>query len=159
MDSEYPPKTLATTLAFCLCSEPYFGIAAVGDSFACVLTSDDDCILVDYVPRDPGHASEVNSLTTQSAENTRATLIWDPGVDAVFLSTDGLESLVKIDRIRLAGGDGGPERVPSPDKVIGGMLRRYQETCDANYVITNVERHQSLKGDDIGVAVAVRFSS
>jgi hypothetical protein len=128
------PGDLASTLTCALVAPPWLCLVSVGDGFVVVRRRDGSLHLV-VAPRREADAwaNETFFLTSpQARERARSVCLWDPELDAVALSTDGL--------LAAALRDGSPPR-PEP-AFLGPLIEHARDTSDAQ------ELHRYLLADE-----------
>ncbi|PPI05203.1 protein phosphatase 2C domain-containing protein [Rathayibacter sp. AY1B8] len=139
------PVNFSSTLTIAVWQQPWLAIAALGDGFALALRGD-DAHLVDVPFRDAD--GRTDSLAGRAP--FRFTVVSDPEIDGVLLSSDGLSEIVR--RHPIPGRPEQPSR--QPDRQIAALLRAFG--TDTERVSEALAVPQRMTRDDIGVAYALR---
>jgi Protein phosphatase 2C len=85
----------ATTLTVLVAHAPWLATVAIGDGFVVVRRDDGSHHLLLPPDESTGFVNRVHSLAAHGAlDHARETLLWDPGVTGVAVSTDGLRQVV-----------------------------------------------------------------
>ena len=151
----------AATFGICFVGLSEIAIAAIGDVFACVRREGrPDDLKVVLRPNRDSLRSGVRFFTAPDwAAHVFSVVVADPHLDAVFLSSDGLEDVVLEFAYPPAGStvrdaNAQPTRV----YVVPDILRRADEGVDAVGLEAEIAVPAILdtKGDDVGFALARR---
>lgn len=146
---------LSTTLGVVLLVGPWLAYAGVGDAFV-VATDRRHRTHVVVPARPPGAArNETTFLAVDARPLVR--VVYDPGLSGVVLSTDGLEPfleerIVEVDGVRY------PVVWRAPEETFGSILADIRSGTAVSQLVSALAgpAFQSRKGDDIGLAVALR---
>ncbi len=152
--------SIACTLAFALLDENSISIRSVGDSL-CFIRSRSDGLHPILVPTrlQGGGVLTLADSPGVIASNAEGVDLWDPESKLVAVCTDGVERVVR--RKQFADADGQQRRIiDAIDPAFDHVLGRYQETREVGAMIeslrTGLVAVRGAKGDDIGIAIAVR---
>ncbi len=143
-----------STLLGAILLGPWIAATSVGDGFLYVEAEGDGRLVLPPSDRMGQFSNEVRFVGPRSTPTT--SLIWEPRCTAVLLSTDGLEKWLDQRIVEQCNGDRQPRFwsvQPTLPRLVG-LLRDGDEEQFRSMV-----EHPGLmrrKGDDIGVAVAVR---
>ncbi|GIM95624.1 protein phosphatase 2C domain-containing protein [Paractinoplanes toevensis] len=149
------PADFDATLAIVVSNGWETGIATVGDSFVAGLGRTGKVELM-VAPDRPAALTGSEAYMLQDWElRTRYVAVVDPDIAMIFLSTDGLEFLLEAKVVRK-----GPELVQAfigVKKWLANVLETIGRSCDLSQAdVLGRADVMAGKGDDVGVALAIR---
>ncbi len=145
----------STTLAVVVLAGPWLAFAGVGDAFVVAVDRGGVPHLV-VPPRPPGTLHNETHFLSVSAV-PRFCVLYDPRLAAVILSTDGLDAFIE-ERVIADAGRSYPVPWRAAPEVFGNIVRdlRGGTTPAALAETLAGAAFQERKGDDIGLAIALR---
>lgn len=155
-------RVFNSTAGVCLVTQRFVVVCAIGDVFACVRSRLDptDLKLV-LSPERAGARDNGTFFYTMPdwATHLESLVIVDPTIEAVFLSSDGLEdAALQFDYPdRQAAVDSNIAQ-PVEVRLVPDILRFVESDFDASRLAREIDVPEilSTKGDDVGFALAIR---
>lgn len=153
-------RDFASTLAVALVMPRFVAIAAIGDAFACVRRdADPSTALLVLPPGRDARRSGTHFFTSKGwRKHLRVCGVGTFDVTGVILSTDGLEE-VAIEYAHLLYAHDGPDFArPLDVYFMPTMLELVDDGMDSDGLAEELSAPEIMeaKGDDVGVALAVR---
>ena len=152
----YGVEDCSTTLLFLVLAGDLLGYGSIGDSF--IVVRDKLCgVKVLLEPERADNEARSVTWTLDDAEAHSRYGVYDAsGLEAVCVSTDGLEKYLRYRGVRGLD-DRMRQAVWGVNVAIERLMERYTKSCSASE-LEFVDRPdvRSSKGDDIGVALAAR---
>ncbi len=148
-------EELKTTLAMVFVNPPWLVHVGIGDAFVVAADRKRQTHLI-VTPRAVGSPRNETEFVTAKAK-PRVGVFYDPGWRGVILSTDGLEPFLDEKTLRQGNSTVSVPWRPA-EQVFNNLMTdlRNGSSPEALGVTLSGSAFQSRKGDDIGIAVAVR---